>query len=420
MGLSTSFLWLQKIMAEAGTTIHLGLERITQVAARLAVLNYSCPVITVAGTNGKGSTVAGLEAIYRASGYRVGTFTSPFLFTIHEEITIDGKPVSEAVLCAAFERVAAARDSVDLSYFEFITLAALLILQEAALDVVILEVGLGGRLDAVNVIDTDLAVITSIAIDHVAYLGNTREAIGYEKAGIMRAGVPVVCGDPEPPTSIADHAQSLAAPLYVQGCDFHYDLKSTHWDWHCAKQTWCDLPPTTLTTQNMSTVLMAITLLQDRLPVSFYGIQRGLSQVKLPGRMQTCPGAITEIYDVAHNPAAVELLCDHLRAKPCEGNTYAIFSMLADKDIVGALRSIRAVIDDWWIAPLSDPRAASEAMLLAAFKDADIHAVHVSATLAAAYQEARAQAQTGDRLVIFGSFHTVATVWPVRVAASNA
>lgn len=417
MGLYTSSVWLERLMAETGSGIHLGLARIQEVAKRLGVLHPPCPVITVAGTNGKGSTVAALDAIYRASGYRAGTFTSPFLYSIHEEITLNGHPVSEAVLCDAFERVASARQEVYLSYFEFITLAALLILYEADLDVMILEVGLGGRLDAVNVMDADLAIITSIAIDHVAYLGPTRETIGAEKAGIMRQGVPVVCGDSAPPQSLLDHAASLNAPLYVQGRDFGYACKASHWDWWSTKQTWRDLPPTKLTTQNMSSVLMGITLMHDRLPVSFYGLQRGLSEVQLPGRLQTCNGVITEIFDVAHNPAAVALLREHLSTLTCTGKTYAVFSMLADKDIVGALTHMTDVMDDWWIAPISDARAASTETLLQAFSEAGIAAPHVAPSLTVAYAQARAHAEPGDRLVIFGSFHTVATVWPQRATA---
>lgn len=411
MRFSTLSRWLSWIVSVHGTEIELGLDRVKEVAARLRVLSLPCSIIVVGGTNGKGSTVAGLEAIYDAAGYHVGAFTSPILFKHNEQVRIDRKPVSDEQFCLAFERIERMRGDISLTPFEFYTLAALVIFQQYPLDVLILEVGLGGRLDAVNIMDADVAVITSIDLDHTDRLGATREKIAYEKAGIFRHNSPAICGDFNPPDILMECAERLNAPFFCQGKDFFYEEDVGTWSWSY-KTTMHHLPLNTLMLQNMSSALMAISLLQDRFPVSRNSIDRGLLQADLPGRVQVLFGPITEIYDVSHNPAAVALLAKRLQEIPCFGKTYAVFSMLADKDIGGSVRCIYKLIDTWYVAPLSVKRAAEKEMLLNAFPQTE-EAILFS-SIEEAYQEARFQAQLGDRIIIFGSFHTVADVWRCR------
>lgn len=414
MHLSTVSDWLTWIERIHPTEIELGLDRVKSVAERLELLSNSCPVIIVGGTNGKGSTVFGLEAIYRAAGYHTGIFTSPFLFKHNEQVRIDGQMVSDETLCDAFAHVEKSRGDITLTPFEFFTLAALLIFKSHTLDVLILEVGLGGRLDAVNIIDADIAVVTNISIDHVNWLGTTREKIAYEKAGIFRKDRPAVCGDINPPHTLLETAHTVGAPFYYQAHDFSYIENATTWSWDHQAIHYTDLPINTLATQNMSVVLMVVTLLQQRLAVSFEAILKGLNTVTVPGRIQIVEGKITEIYDVAHNPASVALLKGQLNKIPCSGKTIAVFSMLGDKDVKGSLGHIRESIHAWYVAPLHNKRAATMEVLKEAFQCADIRNVSFFPTITEAYQAALQTAQTGDRLVIFGSFHTVADVWRCR------
>jgi dihydrofolate synthase/folylpolyglutamate synthase len=416
MHLSTMNEWISWIESIHISEIELGLDRVKIVGARLDLLTPSCPVIIVGGTNGKGSTVAGLEAIYLAAGYRTGAFTSPYLFKLNEEVRINGMMTSDEAFCAAFAKIEATRGEVSLTPFEFYTLAALSIFQTHTLDVLILEVGLGGRLDAVNIIDADVSVVTSISIDHVNYLGNTREKIAHEKAGIFRSNKPAVCGDFDPPETLTAHASAIHTPLYCQAKDFRFQENHYDWSWYCITQqehsplTYEHLPLNSLLIQNMSTVLMATTLLQSRLPVSRAAIDKGLVSVTLSGRMQVVKGEVTEIYDVSHNPAAVALLADRLTKIPCAGKTYGVFSMLADKDIGESLNNIRENIDVWYVAPLQTKRAASAEQLQQAFQHAAVNAVNMLPTIQAAYDNAINVARPGDRIIVFGSFHTVADV----------
>lgn len=402
--------WLDKIKAQHRKSIDLNLTRVRQVAERLQLLQPSYPVITVGGTNGKGSTVAGLEAIYRAAGYKVGAFTSPYLYRFNELVRVAGEETPDEAWLEAFAYIDAARETVTLTQFEFNTLAALFIFKHAKIEVGILEVGLGGRLDAVNIIDTDIAVITSIGLDHVDLLGDTCEKIAYEKAGIFRSAKWAVCGDFAPPVTLLDYAKKINAPLVCQGQDFNFSKSDINWSWRNAKQTYTNLPLPSLALQNMSTVLMTIDLMQTTLPVSRPAIDTGLKTVTLPGRLQKIPGPILQILDVSHNPAAAEWLADYLSKNKSQGITRAVFSMLADKDILTTLQMMRECIDEWFIAPLPVERGASAAMLENCFQKLRITQVRMHTTILAAHAAAMEASQAGDRVVVFGSFYTVAEV----------
>jgi dihydrofolate synthase / folylpolyglutamate synthase len=411
MHLSTLDQWLSRIRTIHPQEIDLGLERVAHVASALGGLKPKCPVIIVGGTNGKGSTVAGLEAIYSAAGYRVGSFTSPMLFKHNEQVRVMGQEASDEEWCRAFEKIEAARFNIPLTPFEFHTLAALLIFQNYSLDLIILEVGLGGRLDAVNLINADLAIVTSIGIDHTALLGDTREAIAYEKAGIFRTDKFALCGDPEPPKPLVMHAKKIGAHFFYQGCDFHYHTEKTYWHWSCAAEEYRELPLNHLALQNMSTVLMAVTLLQKCLPVKRAAIDQGLAKVQLTGRIQIIPGAITEIFDVAHNPHAFAYLASRLQELPQAAHTHVVFSMLADKDIVESILAIQEQVTTWAVAPLACTRGANKETLEQAFAHAGIQAVSFFPTIKQAYLHTKNKALAGDRIIVAGSFHTVAEVF---------
>ncbi len=406
MKLST---WLTKIGAIDPSTIQLGLDRVKKVAECLGI-HPGCPVIIVGGTNGKGSTVATLAAIYQAAGYQTGTFTSPILFKHNEEVRVNGECASDEEFCAAFAKIDSARKEILLTPFEFHTLAAFLILQTYALDVWIIEVGLGGRLDAVNILDADVAITTSIGIDHTEWLGPTREEIGYEKSGIYRRAKPAVCGDQKPPLSLIAYADKIAAPLFVQQADFIFQETEKEWTWSYGNVSYEHLPRNTLLTQNLSTALMTVTLLQPSLPVAEEAIKNGLRGLALPGRIEVIQKNCTEIFDVSHNPAAVTVLAKYLTKTRSTGNTYAVFSMLADKDISGSLEVARDCVDGWYAATLAVKRGASREQLESAFEAANITRVNFFGTMADAYQAVCKIVRPEDRIVVFGSFHTVAEV----------
>lgn len=411
---STMFEWLDEIARIHSTEIELGLDRVKAVARRMDVLAFVEPIIIVGGTNGKGSTVAGLDAIYRASGYKVGIFTSPIVFRHNEQVRIQGQETSDEEFCRAFAAVDEARQDISLTPFEFHTLAALWIFKQHSLDLIILEVGLGGRLDAVNILDADAAVITSIGIDHVEWLGNTREAIGFEKAGIMRARQPVICGDPHPPASVIKLATELKATLYCQDEDFYYQRQGDSWSWTWDKLHYEHLPMNALALQNMSSVLMTITAMQNKLPVSLDAITAGLKNVTLFGRIQIISGPITEIYDVSHNPDSVALLTQRLKEMALTGNIHAVFSMLADKDSLKSINIIKHLISNWYIAPLETKRSMSLEKLTQVFTQLNIKNVKDFSSIQTAYRAALSDAKMGDTVLIFGSFHTVADVWKER------
>ncbi|HVE44007.1 MAG TPA: bifunctional tetrahydrofolate synthase/dihydrofolate synthase [Gammaproteobacteria bacterium] len=387
--------------------IELGLDRVKQVADTLGVLATNAFVITVGGTNGKGSTVACLDAIYREAGYRVGTFTSPMLFKRNEQITIQGTMAEDQEINEAYQQIAHHKGKIHLTPFEYQTLAALLIFQSYQLDILLLEVGLGGRLDAVNIMDADLAIVTSIDIDHTEWLGDTREAIAYEKAGIFRAGKPAICGDPNPPSTLVESASHINALLYCQEKDFYYEKGEKGWSWNGRYQ---DLPFTELFIQNMSTALMAISLSQAQLPVSEAAIRSGLTKTKLMGRIQMVPGSVNHLYDVSHNPASVALLAAYLKQNRISGKNHAIFSMLSDKDMLTSIQKIKDDIDEWHVAPLQTARTSTKEALQDIFQQADLAAFFYDTISEACFSVER-QAQPGDRVIIFGSFHTVAEAY---------
>nr|VFK19250.1 MAG: dihydrofolate synthase / folylpolyglutamate synthase [Candidatus Kentron sp. LPFa]VFK33577.1 MAG: dihydrofolate synthase / folylpolyglutamate synthase [Candidatus Kentron sp. LPFa] len=398
-------------------TVDFDLERIGRVAARLGKdtkLPFS--IISVAGTNGKGSCVALLESIFGRAGYRVGAYTSPHLLRYNERIRIMGHEVSDEALVEAFEEIDRARGDTTLTYFEFGTLAAVILFCRAKLDLVVLEVGVGGRLDAVNLFDADLALVTTVGIDHVAWLGQDREAIGREKAGIYRPGCPAICGDPDPPISLLDHARSIGAFLYRIGKDFSFSVGATgKWHWDSPKgNSYRDLPKPALAgrhqTQNAAAVLMAIESIRDRFPISEEALRHGLDAAALPGRFQVFEGkeGITRILDVAHNPEAARMLARTLQDSPCDGRTLAVFAILEDKDIEAVLRAMWPVVNAWYVSNLDTPRGGTARSIMMAMSriDSNVHR-HSANTVSDAYAMALRSAREGDRIVIFGSFHTV-------------
>ncbi len=404
-------------------TIDMGLDRVRQVAQRMG-LAFDCPVFTVAGTNGKGSSCAMLESIYLQAGYRTGVYTSPHLVHFEERLRLDGVAVDADALAAAFSRVNQARQmpdghgggggDVSLTFFEFSTLAILDVMQRHCPDVVILEVGLGGRLDAVNVVDADCAILTSIDIDHTALLGDSREAIGLEKAGIMRGGRPVVVSDPLPPHSVTEHARQLGADLWQAGVDFVSDGDVQQWRWTGRGRRYGGLAYPALRGANQlvnaAGVLAALTALRDRLPVSAQAVRSGLASVQLQGRFQIIPGQPTLVLDVAHNPHAAAALAANLDAMGYFARTHAVVGVMADKDFDGMLRFLSPLIDRWYLTDLPTPRAAQAAHLMTVWQsqnqrhDAKAQAF---ASPSLALQSAKNSAKPTDRILAFGSFYTV-------------
>ncbi len=412
MRFSTLDDWLSWQEGLHPSEIDLGLARVHEVLCRLGRDKPAHPVVTVAGTNGKGSSVTLLAAIYRAAGYRVGAFTSPHLLRYNERIRIDGEEVADELLCQTFERIDQARGEISLTYFEFGALAAIDCFAAAEVDVAILEVGLGGRLDAVNIIDADVALITSIGVDHEAWLGSDRETIGREKAGIMRAGCPVVCGDPDPPASIASAADALGARLYAQGVDFDIQRQQNQWRWRAGSRCRDALPMPALRgryqLQNAAAVLMVVELLARQLPVSQAHLREGLGTARLAGRFQVLPGAIPLILDVAHNPQAGEALAGNLRAWPTPGETHAVVAMMADKNMVEIFSALIPEVDHWHLTGIDTPRAAPPEQLEEALTALGQHQLTIHASVAQAIERVRAGARAHDRIVVFGSFYTVA------------
>ena len=408
--------WLAHCERLHPKTIDMGLDRVRTVAQRMG-LRFSCPVVTVAGTNGKGSTCAMLEAIALQAGWRTGVYTSPHLVHFEERCRIHGEAVAAEALLAHFERVEQARDGQTLTYFEFTTLAILSLMADARLDVAILEVGLGGRLDAVNAIDADCAIITSIDLDHMEYLGPDRESIGREKAGILRAGRPAIVSDPVPPASVVEAANAIGADLWLMGRDYNFSGDKQQWAWAGRGRRYAGLAYPALRGANQlvnaSGALAALTALRERLPVTAQAVRNGLAMVELPGRFQIVPGQPTLVLDVAHNPHSVAALAANLDAMGFYPTTHAVFGAMGDKDLAPMLRKMDPLVDRWYFSDLPTPRAAPAAGLQAQWQAAtsrkDVTASTHSAPLEA-LRSAVAAADPTDRILVFGSFYTVGGV----------
>ncbi|HEY1998598.1 bifunctional tetrahydrofolate synthase/dihydrofolate synthase [Paraburkholderia sp.] len=422
--------WLTHLESAHPVGIDMGLTRIGQVREALQ-LSFDCPVITVGGTNGKGSTCAILESILLRAGYKVGCHTSPHLLTFNERARVNGVVASDADLLPHFEAVEAARQSlaspVSLTYFEFTALAIMHLFASRGLDAVIFEVGLGGRLDAMNILDTDCAIITSIDIDHTEYLGDTREKIAFEKAGIFRPGKPAICADPVPPQSLIDHAGQIGADLWLFGRDFRYEGQAgserQQWSYvgRTLRRSALAYPALRGANQliNTSAALAGLEALRDRLPVSAQDIRLGLANVELPGRFQVLPGKPSIVLDVGHNPHAAAVLTQNLGNMGYFPYTYAVFGSMRDKDIAGVIEHMKGEIDHWCVTDLDSPRAASAQQLEAALRDAGVadgtdSSITRFASPAEAFQDALKRATENDRIVVFGSFYTVAGVMAYR------
>ena len=394
--------------------IDLGLDRVAMVLARLELGDPGFKVISVAGTNGKGSCVAMLDAIYRSAGYAVGTYTSPHIKKYNERITVNGSEISDHDLCEAFEKIDQCRGEISLTYFEFGTLAAIVQMVKARVDIAILEVGLGGRLDAVNVLDADVAVITSIGLDHQGWLGNDRETIAIEKAGIARSGRPLVCGDRNPPETLINYLQEIKAIPYFIDQDFFFEAGPisngvNSWHWRDKRHQRSTLPMPALKgeiqLQNASTVLMVLELFMPEWPVSQADIREGLASVVIPGRFQVIPGEVTMIIDVAHNTQAAEALAHGLKAMPCTGKTLAVFGCMSDKDLENILAVVNPLIDHWFVSTLDVPRGRDSSEIAQAIKKLDANKpVSICETINMAKETAVKHAKPGDRVVAFGSF----------------
>jgi len=417
--------WLAVLETRHSKEIDMGLDRVAAVKNKLAI-HYDCPVIMVAGTNGKGSTCAMLEAVLMQAGYRVGLYSKPHFLDFNERARINGEMVKDDVFISTFNAVEEARGDISLTYFEFTTLAICKLLADAKLDVVILEVGLGGRLDAVNVINADVSIVTSIDIDHIDYLGDTREKIGFEKAGIFRPGKAAICGDPLPPQSLIDHANAIGADLWLFGRDFNYNGDKQQWNFAGRSQRRNSLGYPSLRGANQllnaSAVLAALEALKLELPVGAQEVRTGLVMVDLPGRFQVMPGRPTVVLDVAHNPHAAATLAQNLDNMGFHAYTYAVFGSMLDKDIDGVIAQLKDKVDHWCVTALPLPRAAPVEVLkdklIAAGVLADTEkTVTGFDTPEQAYAAAISKAGENDRIVVFGSFLTVAGVMRARRSA---
>jgi dihydrofolate synthase/folylpolyglutamate synthase len=409
--------WLTYLESLHPKTIALGLERVAQVKQRLN-LQPDFPVIVVGGTNGKGSICAMLESILHAAGYKVGCYTSPHLLDYNERVRIAKQPVSDAELCASFVQIEQVRCDIPLTYFEFGTLAAMQCFIAHRVDVAILEVGLGGRLDAVNVFDADCAVVASVDIDHVDYLGDTREKIAFEKAGIFRRGRVAICADSDVPQAIRTQAQQVGAELWCIGSEFGFARHEGQWDYRSKIGSRSAMPYPALRgafqLNNASAALAALDALKGKLPVNMGVVRRGLVEVELAGRFQFVPGKPQLILDVAHNPHAARSLAQNLANLP-PAKTFAVFAMLKDKDMDGVVRALDAQIDVWLVAGIDAPRGATVAELAQVLHNAQVQGeVKPCASIADALHEASNRAGENDRITAFGSFYTVAEVMRAR------
>ena len=406
--------WLERIERLHARPIDLGLDRVRRVAERLG-FRLDVPTIIIGGTNGKGSTCAMLDSMLRAAGYRVGLYTSPHLLRFNERARINGTDADDGALIAQFEAVEQARGDTTLTYFEYTTLAILRWFSQSRLDAVVLEVGLGGRLDAVNIVDADVSIVTSVAIDHVDYLGATRELIGSEKAHIYRAGRPAICSDPEPPQSLVRHADAIGADLWRFGRDFNYQGDRQQWAYAGRHLRRASLPYPALRGANQllnaSGALAALEALGARLPVSQQAVRHGLLTVQLPARFQVLPGKPAVVLDVAHNPHAAAVLAENLDMMGFYPRTHAVFWMLNDKDIGGVVARVGDRVDHWYVGATTGARGASANSIARQIRAVmPAAAVTEHASVAAAFVCARERADADDRILAFGSFVSVAEV----------
>jgi dihydrofolate synthase/folylpolyglutamate synthase len=412
--------WLNYLEALHPTAIDMGLDRVRQVATRLSIQSDSVKYV-VGGTNGKGSTCAMLEAILLASGYRVGMYTSPHMIHFNERARLNGEIVSDAVFVEQFEAVECARQDVSLTYFEFTTLAILRLFAQNNLDAVVLEVGLGGRLDAVNIVESDCAIITSVDIDHTDWLGETREQIGFEKAHIFRPGQPAICSDPLAPQSLLDYAAEIGADLWLFGRDFNYSGDRQQWAFAGRHQRRNALAYPALRGANQllnaSAVLAALEATRDKLAIPQQAVRQGLLAASLPGRFQILPGQPTTILDVAHNPHAAAVLEKNLGNMGFHPYTYAVFGMLADKDVRAVVQHMAKRVDHWFCASLPGPRGLTAAQLAERVREVlsnmpevslDTKGVSEYDTVKSALGAATDMSNPDDRIIVFGSFLTVA------------
>ena len=406
--------WLEYIEALYPKSIAMGLDRINDVRRRLN-LAPDFPIITVGGTNGKGSTCAMLEHIYQQAGYRVACYTSPHFLRYNERIRLDCEEIGDDDLMQSFAAVEAARGDVPLTYFEFGTLAAVWHFMRNQVDVAILEVGLGGRLDAVNVFDPACAIVTTVDYDHMDFLGKSRESIGFEKAGIFRKDVPAICGDSDPPQPLIHHAETIGAQFRRIGRDFQMAREQHGWTYRAGGCELKGLPVPALTggfqLENAACVIDAIQAMQNQLPVSPDHIAKGLQIVRLPGRFQQCSTKPLVILDVAHNPHAAHALAENLQQLPQSNRTLAVFGMLADKDIAGVVQEVCEQVDSWYLADIPGPRGATAQQLARIIHQHDSQCdVRKFPEVTAAYRQACLDAGRDDRIIVFGSFYTVADV----------
>jgi dihydrofolate synthase/folylpolyglutamate synthase len=395
-------------------SIELGLERVDAVLARMQLRTPAYGVITVTGTNGKGSTVAMLESCLRAAGYRVGSYTSPHLIRYNERIRLPERLACDEELTEAFARIEVARGDIPLTYFEFGTLAAFDLFARAALDIAVLEVGMGGRLDAVNAVDPDCAIVTGVDIDHTQWLGETREAIGYEKAGIYRADRPALCGDAAPPASLVEHARAIGATLFIRGRDYGGERSAGGWHWHGLGRARSGLPQPSLRgdyqLDNAATVVMALETLAARFPVTQAQLRQGLLAALVPGRFQVLPGRPVRVLDVAHNAQAARALAATLQQQATPGCTVAVLGMLRDKDLAAVTAALNPLVDRWYLATLHTARGASAQELAAVLAGQGATHIQTFESPLDAWRAALAGVTEADRVVAFGSFHTVGDI----------
>ncbi|CAK14542.1 bifunctional tetrahydrofolate synthase/dihydrofolate synthase [Pseudomonas entomophila] len=420
--------WLAYLEQLHPSAIDMGLERSQQVLARLGLGKLAPRVVTVTGTNGKGSTCAFVATLLRAQGLKVGVYSSPHLLRYNERVLIDGVEASDEQLCEAFTAVEAARGDVSLTYFEMGTLAAFWLFKQSELDAVVLEVGLGGRLDAVNLVDADVSLVTSIGVDHADYLGDTRESVAFEKAGIFRQGKPALCGDLDPPQPLLDKARELACPFFLRGRDFDLASTDSHWQWRGSRLDGSvaelrDLPLLDLPMENAALALQAF-LLMD-LPWDEARVRQALLDTRITGRLDRralhfAGKRVELLLDVGHNPHAAEYLARRLATRPLKGRRLAVFGLLADKDLDGVLAPLRGLVDEWAVAPLATPRSRPATELADALTNLGVP-VKSYASVDAALEGQCAQATADDQILLFGSFFCVgeALAWLERQALED-